>query len=148
MSYQESSVSSSIFESTTRNLPTLLKEKNLPRSPIPSEVRWNSLHDTLSYFCTLWSSIVVILNETLKPGDKIYRDMEDVDLKMVASELLQIFQPISIALDRLQSDSAVMGDVFDIWHGPGLGRQISPKKRYVSDQNKQSQTCFLPPNSI
>ena len=92
----------------------LLKEKNLPRPPISSEIRWNSLHETLSYFCTHWSSIVVIVNEAFKPGDKIYRDMQDVGLKRVASELLQIFQPISIALDRLQNDSAVMGDVFDI----------------------------------
>ena len=59
----------------------LLEEKNLLWPPIPSEVRWNSLHDTLSYFCTPWSSIVVIVNEILKPGDKIYRDMEDVALK-------------------------------------------------------------------
>ena len=93
---------------------SLLREKNTPRSPMPCDVRWNSMIDMLEYFCTHWSTIVVIINETMKSSDRIYRDMEDIGLKRVASELLEILKPIAIALNKLQRDTAVLGDGCEI----------------------------------
>ena len=51
----------------------------------------------------------------MKSSDRIYRDMEDIGLKRVASELLEILKPIAIALDKLQRDTAVLGDVCESW---------------------------------
>ena len=47
--------------------------------------------------------------------DAIYRLMEDVQLKRTASDLLCIFGPMSKALDRMQRDSCVVSECFEIW---------------------------------
>ena len=83
--------------------------------PLPVETRWNSLTDTLKYFVDHWSTLVVVINTIMKPTDPIYRSMEDVQLKRTASELLEIFNPLSTSLDTAQSDSSTLSECLELW---------------------------------
>ena len=51
----------------------------------------------------------------MKPTDPIYRSMEDVQLKRTASELLEIFNPLSTSLDTAQSDSSTLSECLELW---------------------------------
>ena len=93
----------------------LLRQHELPRPPLPVETRWNSLTDTLKYFVDHWSTLVVVINTIMKPTDPIYRSMEDVQLKRTASELLEIFNPLSTSLDTAQSDSSTLSECLELW---------------------------------
>ena len=41
--------------------------------------------------------------------------MEQFIIKRNAQDILKIPKPIAVALDRVQSEKAFMGDVFEIW---------------------------------
>ena len=53
----------------------------------------------------------------MKPSDTIYCYMEDVQLKVCVSYLIEVFKPVAIAPENFQSDTCTLGEVlFEIWH--------------------------------
>ena len=92
-----------------------LKTKKLASPPLYTETRWNSLMKTREYFTLYWSEIAVIVNATLKPMDHVCRHMEEVSIKRAETDQLAILDPVSEALNKVQSDKCLLGDVCDIW---------------------------------
>ena len=84
----------------------LLKTAKNPRPPLPVDTRWNSVADSLEYFTNYWSSITIIFEKTLKPPDTLYRYMEEISVKRGAQDLLRIFKPIAVSLDKLKSEKS------------------------------------------
>ena len=117
-----------------------MKNLNMPRPPLPCDTRWNSVADTLRYFHDQWSNIVLVINTTMKNTDQIYRFMEDVPLKRAVTNLLEIFKPIGIALDKLQSDTCTVGSVFQIWNEVCVG---SPAE-YAEKVAKRAKAALSP----
>ena len=103
------------FLRNTHSASSALKAKKLPRPPLYTETRWNSLKETLQYFTHHWSDIAVIANANLKPRDQVYRYMEEVSIKRAATDQLAILEPLSSALNTVQGDKCLLGDVYEIW---------------------------------
>ena len=91
------------------------KQRKTPRTPLPTEVRWNSLKETLKYFVHHWSDIADVINTNLKPGDRVYRFMEELSFKRSATDQLTVLNPASADLNQFQADNCLPGDVFEIW---------------------------------
>ena len=66
--------------------------------------------------------------------------MEDVPLKRAVTDLLEIFKPIGIALDKLQSDTCTVGSVFQIWNEVCVG---SPAE-YAEKVAKRAKAALSP----
>ena len=94
----------------------LLRQKNVPRPPLPTETRWISVSDTLQFFVEHWSNLVVVVITITGPSDPIYRTMEDIQLKCTAADLLEIFKPLGEAFEEVQSDTCSIGECYQIWY--------------------------------
>ena len=93
-----------------------LRQNNVPRLPLPTETRWNSVSETLQFFIEHWSTLVDVVNTITGLSDPIYRIMQDIQLKRTAADLLEIFKPLGKALDELQSDTFFIGECYQIWY--------------------------------
>ena len=71
----------------------LLRQNNIPRPPLPTETRWNSVSDTLQFFVEQWLIWAVVVNAIMRPSDPIYPTMEDIQLKLTAADLLETSKP-------------------------------------------------------
>ena len=94
----------------------LPRQNNVPRPPLPTETRWNSVSDKLQFFVEHWSNLVVVVNTITGPSDPIYRTMADIQLKRTAADLSEIFKTLSKALDDVQSDTCFIGECHQIWY--------------------------------
>ena len=84
--------------------------------PLPSEVRWNTVHDTLEGYITNYHALQYIAKTykaDMKPdiADKI----NDIQIKRTAEDYLARMKPIAVALDKLQSDTCHITDAVVIW---------------------------------
>ena len=92
-----------------------LSSNNLNKPPLPCETRWNTLRDSLQYFCTHWASLVRIIETLESEQNPERRNLESVQLRRAASELFQVFDVIAEALNMLQSDSSTIATATECW---------------------------------
>ena len=102
------------FLRNTHSALAQLRERSMNKPPKPVETRRNSQQDMLDYFVKNWMEIVCIVS-TLPRNDILYRYVEDIHMKRVAQDLLEILTPISTALDSLQKDTTTVDDAVKIW---------------------------------
>ena len=93
-----------------------LKEKNVPRPPLPIETRWNSVCESLEYFITHWSDLACIVNSNLKPSENVYKYMEDILLKRAATDMVEVLKPIKNAINNFQREDCNLAECFEIWN--------------------------------
>ena len=92
-----------------------LNEKQMTKPPIPAETRWSSQQATIKYFVENWVNIVAIVTELLPKNDKIYRYVEEIQLKRSAVDLLDVLNPITEALNLLQGEKTTISEATEIW---------------------------------
>jgi hypothetical protein len=93
----------------------MLKDRNLPKPPLPAETRWNTLKDTLEYYDKNWSQLLEVATHLLKPADKELKYLENFQLRRSVSDLLKIYTCIAVNLDKLQSDTATIAFAVECW---------------------------------
>ena len=85
------------------------------KPPLPSETRWNTLRDSLQYFCKNWASLISIIERIENEQNTERRLLESVPLRRAANELLQVFDLIANTLNLLQSDRATIATAAECW---------------------------------
>lgn len=84
--------------------------------PLPLEVRWNSLSDSLSCYLNNWSKLLTVCEDHRNEIDKdIARLIQDMAVKRNCEDYLKILKPISVALDRTQAAACSIADSVHIW---------------------------------
>ena len=99
----------------THSAMSMLRNKNMNRPKMPVETRWNSQCEIVDYFLANWMNIVCIISELLPKNDKLFRYMEDIQLKRGAMDLQEALKPIARALDVLQADKTTIAEAVDVW---------------------------------
>ena len=83
---------------------------------ISHEVRWNTITDSLESYIANWPILVKVCEEN---RDQIHLDIankvKNYSIKRNAEEFLVRLKPISIALDRIQRDNAIISDTVEVW---------------------------------
>ena len=110
-----------------------LDAKQMTKPPIPVETRWNTQQAMVQYFIDNWMNIACIVSELLPKSNKIYRYMEDIQLKRAGMDLLEVLTPIKEALDTLQRDDTTLSDATEVWKQlletcPGLYKENVVKR--------------------
>lgn len=83
---------------------------------LPCETRWNSQLKCLQSFLTNHAAYLSIVNEHLDDIDRVVTDLiRNFNLHKQVKDLVKQLQPISIALDQLQKDTANIADATHEW---------------------------------
>lgn len=92
------------------------KEAGGKKLPLPLEVRWNSVADTLKAYVANWHILLSVCEDHRKSIDKdISNKISDMNLKRNCEDYLARLLPISIALDKMQRETCTIGDAVEIW---------------------------------
>ena len=92
-----------------------LKELNVNTPPLPAETRWNTLRDSLAYYCENWATLVQIIADLQGTNGTERKFLENVQIRSSARDLLAIFDAITAAINRLQSDTATIAEAVESW---------------------------------
>ena len=109
---------------------------------LPHEVRWNTITDSLESYITNWPILVKVCEEY---RDEINLDIankvKNYSIKRSAEEFLVRLKPISIALDRIQRDNAIISDTVEIWKmlQTDFMNTRQPKNVLTKAQNRATQ---------
>ena len=83
---------------------------------LPQDVRWNTLSDCLESFLRNWPILVQVCEEHRDRIDKdIARQVTNLSLKRNVEDYLQLLKPISVALDKVQSNTCVISEAVEVW---------------------------------
>ncbi|XP_069593638.1 uncharacterized protein [Ranitomeya imitator] len=83
---------------------------------LPQDVRWNTLADCLEMFINNWSKLLSICETHQDKIDANIRSkVLNLGVKRNAEDLLERLKPISIALDKMQKDTATIADATEVW---------------------------------
>lgn len=92
------------------------KESGGKKLPLPLEVRWNSVTDSLRAYLDNWPKLIAVCAEHRDTMDKdIAKLINDVALKRNAEDYLSRMKPIAVALDRMQRADCTIADAVHIW---------------------------------
>ena len=83
---------------------------------IPNEIRWNTLTDCLNSYISNWHILVQVCEEyrdEINPN--IGNKVKNYSIKRNAEDLLIRLKPISVALDRIHRENAIISDTFEVW---------------------------------
>ena len=82
---------------------------------LPHEVRWNTVSDCLESYITNWPILVKVCEEYRDEINlNIANKVKNYSIKLNAEEFLVRLKPISVALDRIQRDNAIISDTVEI----------------------------------
>lgn len=92
------------------------KGKNAVKLMLPSEVRWNSIVDSLESYIKGWPILLQICEQHRGKIDKDIKNLvSDFNLKRNAEDMLQQLKPIADALDAVQKDNCSISIAVKIW---------------------------------
>lgn len=78
--------------------------------PLPLEVRWNSIHNTIQAYLDNWSVLVEVCDTHKDNIDQNIRiKVMSIGIKQVCKYYLLRLKPLAVALDQLQSASCSIG---------------------------------------
>lgn len=102
---------------------------------LPSQVRWNTMCDSLESYIKNWPILMQIVDENRDAIDESIRSkVMNLSIKRNVEDLLLRLKPISIALDQIQKDSCSIAEAVDIWKK----LETDLKKNKVLDNCKKS----------
>ena len=130
-----------------------LQECNMNKPPLPSETRWNTLRDSLKYFCNNWAGLVSILEQLEKETAAERRFLEDLQVRRAATELLEIFDLIAEALNTLQCDKTTISTATESWLKLSESTQALQNPQVQAEVVKRreeamNRECFLAANLL
>ena len=120
-----------------------LKEKGIPLPPIPSEVRWSTCCQTLTYFNSNWSDLVTICASLQYPNSPIRQGLENVMVRRASEEMLLQQEPVAQAVARAQTDGHSIADMVEIW--PDLLESFPRQFGNFSKAEERSKPCLNEP---
>ena len=83
---------------------------------LPHEVRWNTVSDCLESYIANWPILVKVCEEYRDEINlNIANKVKNYSIKRNAEEFLVRLMPISVTLDRIQRDNAIISDTVEIW---------------------------------
>jgi hypothetical protein len=84
--------------------------------PLPSEVRWNSVSDTIQAYIVNVSKLLDVCEQHQDSIDAtIARKVRDISIKRNCEDYLLRLQPLTVALDRLQAANCTLAESVEIW---------------------------------
>lgn len=87
------------------------KDASTSKLIMPCEVRWNSFADALDSYLKSWSVLVTICENNKDKIDKNIQSLvSNISLKRNAEDYFQQLKPISVALDKVQSQNCTIGE--------------------------------------
>ena len=92
-----------------------LKAANISRPPVPAETRWNTMSDTLEYYCVNWAVLVELISDLQGTNGVERKFLENIQIRNAACDLRDIFSAVSKALNTLQRDGATIGQAVEVW---------------------------------
>ena len=106
---------------------------------MPQDVRWNTMSDCLASYLWNWP---IILQVCEKHRGEIVINIANNVKNRHAEYFLIGLKPISVALDRVQSDTCVISKTVEIWKDPEKtfeenDQPISVLKKGKDSYNKQ-----------
>ena len=99
------------------HLPTArYKEAGGKSLAIPNEIRWNTLTDCLDSYISNWHILIQVCEEYRDEiNANIGNKVKNYSIKRDAEDLLIRLKPISVALDRIQRENAIISDTVEVW---------------------------------
>ncbi|KAI6649837.1 Transposase [Oopsacas minuta] len=83
---------------------------------IPHEIRWNTLTDCLKSYISNWHILVQVCEEYRDEiNSNIGNKVKNYSIKRNAEDLFIRLKPISVALDRIQRENAIISDTVEVW---------------------------------
>lgn len=83
---------------------------------LPSEVRWNTIADTIEAYLDNWHILSKICTENRLTFDKnIIAKVENIQIKCNAQDYLAKLKVIAVALDKCQRNTCNIADATEIW---------------------------------
>lgn len=118
-----------------------LKEKGGNRPIIPGETRWNSQVDCLQSFLNNLPFYMAIRSESAIAGDNIVdtitaSKIDNVMIRIEASNLLKVLKKFGVALDKLQSDDCHLSDATHIWFQLAADEELLEYRQAILDKMK------------
>lgn len=108
---------------------------------LPSEVRWNSILDSLESYTKAWSVILKICDEHQDAIDKTIQNIvSNIGLKRNVDDMINQLKPISCALDKIQKNNCTLSDCVFIWKE--LGEKINSTKNKEVIQKYKNRYCM------
>lgn len=84
--------------------------------PLPLEVRWNSLADSIRAYLDNWTVLFAVCENHRDGIDQdVARKVQDRAIKRNCEDYLQRLIPISIALDKMQVADCTIADAVEVW---------------------------------
>ena len=118
-----------------------LKEKGSNKMKLPTDVRWNSVCDTLNSYLNCWPTLLSIVEEhrsEIKP--EIYRTITDISLTRNVEDYVKLLKPVAIALDSVQTAGINLSDSVAAWLkvGEELNEHLSTDKQAAFRKRMES----------
>ncbi|XP_011633698.1 uncharacterized protein LOC105424896 isoform X1 [Pogonomyrmex barbatus] len=83
---------------------------------MPQDVRWNTLTDCLESYINNWHILSKVCTDNrVAISPDISSKINDVNLKVKATDYLEKLKIISVALDKIQRDCCTIGEATEIW---------------------------------
>lgn len=108
---------------------------------LPSDVRWNSVLDSLESYTKAWSILLKICDEHQDAIDKTVQNIvSNIGLKRNVDDMINQLKPISCALDKVQKNNCTLSDCVFIWKE--LGEKINSSKNKEVIQKFKNRYCM------
>lgn len=108
---------------------------------LPAETRWNSQLTCIDTYCRNRPFMLMIIAQNEDIIDSRIRNIiHNVGLYNEVKNLQQQLKPISISLDKLQSDSSTIADACEVWLDLLQHPDLEPYQSKVNNRFKQAMT--------
>ena len=93
-----------------------LRNETQKKLQLPSDTRWNSMYDALQCYLEAWPTFFAIADKhRLEMKSEIYSIFCNLGHKRFVEDMLNIYNPISVAIDKMQSSRSNLSDAVKIW---------------------------------
>ena len=83
---------------------------------LPCETRWHGKTDALECYLSAWPKLLSIVEEHREEMKKdIYTIIPNIAHKRQVEDLLKIYKPVAMAIDRMQAAKVNLADAVKIW---------------------------------
>ena len=121
----------------------LLKEKGGVMPQIPNDTRWNSQEECVNTFIKNFHKYVEIANEAENFDSNTNKILSNVGLYRESLILKKQLKEVSIALDKLQSDSANFSTAVEVWLDLTMNAELLPYNNLIKQMMDRATEPFF-----
>ena len=126
------------FRNHHREGALLKAEPNTVKPELPCATRWSSQIGCIGSYLKNRAAYIKVCEDLERPDEAIRRIVNDYALYRSAKDLMEQLQPIRVALDRLQSDSATIADAAEAWMMLANDGSLEPHASAVARRCRQA----------